>query len=107
MDYLYSWFTYPETSPFEEQVLSLELRTPTPDPPEVPSLQLHTTAVARNVPPNIQIKNIGPGVIQQKDLAEHSLKHVSIPPRKVYFPPRHPVLQELLEKRTKIEAYDE
>ena len=83
MEYLYSWFSYST----EPEIIPI---TPIP-------------AVARNVPYNMTIKQIGTGVIQQKDLDRRKLKHIIPPPRKTYYPPNHPVLQELLAKIPKIE----
>lgn len=52
---------------------------------------------ARNAPPNKPLKDLSSTVaISVKDLDKNRLRHVEPKARKKWFPPRHPVLQELM-----------
>ena len=54
---------------------------------------------ARNVPENIPIQSVKSFVVvRKKDLDQKRLRHVIVKPRKTYYAPRHPVLQEILSR---------
>lgn len=54
---------------------------------------------ARNAPPNIQIKSLTSMIVIHKaDLDQTRLRHILTTPPKNKFPPRHPVLQEIMNK---------
>ncbi len=54
---------------------------------------------ARNAPPDKPLKELSSIIaISVKDLDKNRLRHVEPKARKTWFPPRHPVLQEMLNR---------
>ncbi len=52
---------------------------------------------ARNAPSGLSVKDINPTmIVRLEDLDKKRLRHVEAKPRKKWYPPRHPVLQEML-----------